>query len=174
MELKPKKGAPLKLSKVVEVFATVAHAAGVERIMADQHERTAAREYADEHGVRIVKPHNEGHEGKFEVYEAMRRAMREGRLRLPHHPRLIAQLRSVVCKPLPAGGWRIEIPRRQGLGHGDLVSAVTLAHWQIRSDEARARAWRDVFLDGMGGADADSKVGEVSERIERSAAVGFR
>ena len=48
---------------------------------------------------------------------------------MPHHPRLEAQLRAVVSRPMPGGGYRITSPRRPDGSHGDLVSAVVLATW---------------------------------------------
>ena len=177
VELRPKKGAPLKLSQVVATFCETTIRAGADRIMADAHEREPAREYATTANVAIVKPHHEGQSGKFETYEHLRRAMREGRVRLPNHPRLLAQLRLVVVKPQPAGGWKVKSPRRAGMGHGDCVSAVVLAAWQIRTDVRRAAA-RAELQDTLNRAfnptpPPPQKVFEYSERVERAVAFGL-
>ena len=134
VELRPKKGEPLKLSRVIATFAGVMKGARVSSVMADQHSREPAREWAEEHEITIDDA-PAGHEGKFSTFETTRRLMKEGKVRLPDHARLKAQLRSVTVSPLPAGGYKVKVPRRIGLAHGDLVSALVLAIWQAAEDD---------------------------------------
>ncbi len=134
--LKPKKGAPLKLSEVIATFAATMAECGASCFMADGHVREPAREHAATHHIKIDSA-PEGNAGKFKTYELVRRLLREGRLKLPDHPRLLQQLRTIVAKPMPGGGWSISSPRRAGMGHGDIVSALVLAVW------AAHRASRD-------------------------------
>ncbi len=128
VEMKPRKGAPLRLSAVIERFAAVMKRYCATTFLADGHVREPAREFAEQHGVTIAAA-PEGQKGKAESYIACRKAMAEGRLRIPDHTRLRAQLASVISRPLPGGGLGITTPRRAGLAHGDLVSALVLAHW---------------------------------------------
>jgi hypothetical protein len=72
-------------------------------------------------------------------FKALRDGLNEGRVRLPQHPRLAAQLRAVEGKPRPGPGqeYVIRQPEQRNAGpggtsaHGDLVSAVVLALWQV-------------------------------------------
>lgn len=126
VERRPRKGVPLKLSTVVGDFAEAMRRHRAARFLADGHVREPAREFADAEKVTIdAAP--EGRDGKLETYALVAKLLREGRIRLPRHPRLLAQLRAVVSKPTPGGGLSISSPRRAGGGHGDLVSAFVLA-----------------------------------------------
>lgn len=150
VEQRPAKGSPLKLSAVVGDFAKAMHGHGVTSALADAWAREPAREYATAAKI-AIEAAPEGQAGKWETYDALRQAMREGRVRLPDHPRLIAQLRAIVAQAQPGGGYAIRSPRRAGGGHGDLVSALVLAAWAAREAEAghttgpRSRAIPYVF-----------------------------
>jgi hypothetical protein len=124
LELRPERGRPLKLSNVIASFAERLESFGIRSFMADGWSREPAREYTDACGLTISAA-PEGQAGKVAVYVATRDAMREGRLHLGMHLRLRAQLRSITSTPVAGGGLKISAPRRGG--HGDLVSAVTLA-----------------------------------------------
>ncbi len=125
-ELRPSKGEPLKLSHVVATFAEVTRRHGQRSFIADGHVREPAREFAQAEKISIdAAP--EGREGKERTYLAVRKLFTEGRIQIPNHPRLIAQLGSVVSKAAAGGGLSFSIPRRVGTAHGDLVSAFVLA-----------------------------------------------
>jgi hypothetical protein len=128
-EIRPEKGQPLKLSEVIGAFAEIVRAHGCSAFMADGWSREAAREHADKVGITIESA-PEGRAGKVAAYLATRDALREGVLHLPNNPRLRAQLRAVIAKPVAGGGLVISSPRRGG--HGVLVSGLTLAVWQAR------------------------------------------
>lgn len=127
-EIRPEKGKPLKPSQVVADFAVVAKSYGLEYVVADSHYRQAIVEHLGEHGLDLVSA-PEGANGKADTYQIVRALLREGRLRLPNHERLIRQLREVTARPTAGGGVSIVSPRWRTGGHGDLVSAMVLAVW---------------------------------------------
>jgi catechol 2,3-dioxygenase-like lactoylglutathione lyase family enzyme len=127
-EHRPAKGEPLKLSEVIASFAIVLARHGATSFTADGHVREPAREWTDLAGIQVEDAPN-GNAGKWETYAFFATLLREGRFTMARHPRLEAQLRAVVSKPMQGGGYRITSPRRPGGGHGDIVSAVVLAVW---------------------------------------------
>ncbi len=52
---------------------------------------------------------------------------------------LIGQAKLVSAKPAPGGTVTIKIPRKVGMGHGDLVSAWTLAVHALAYKNAEAK-----------------------------------
>ena len=126
LELRPQRGQPLQPSLVVATFADATRRYGVPAVVANRHYEEAIREHLGAHGLRLV-PAADGLRGKLETYTRARALLHEGRVRLPEHPRLVAQLKAVVSRPTPGGGLTITSPRRAGGGHGDLVSALVLA-----------------------------------------------
>lgn len=135
---------PSKPSEVATAFAATARDARA-AIMTDGHQRPALAEHYSAAGVTIVAA-PEGARGKADTYQRLRSLMAEGRVRLPHPDSspaakaLHAQLAAVTCKPMAGGGWSFTSPRRGG-NHGDLVSALVLAVWQLRDNE-RFRAFK--------------------------------
>jgi hypothetical protein len=131
-EMRPKRGEPLKLSAVIEKWCAILGSYAVRSFVADGFNREPAREFARKAGMSIDDA-PEGMKGKELVYLVARKLIGEGRVRLPNHPRLLEQFASVVAKPREGGGLQIQTPRRAGLAHGDLVSAVVLALWLAES-----------------------------------------
>jgi len=125
VEHRPAKGEPLKLSAVVADFAAVLQRHDLQAFVADGHQREAAREWCDAHGL-VIESAPEGAAGKWSTYQLLATLLREGRFAMPHHPRLEAQLRAVLSAPAPGGGYRVTSPRRPDGSHGDLVSALVL------------------------------------------------
>ncbi len=130
-EVRPAKGSPLVPSIVVARFAGIARYYGCTTITADGHYAEAIREHLRANRVSLL-PAPEGLDGKARTYLHLRSLIHAGQLQLPNHPRLIAQLKSIVAKPLPGGGLQITAPRKASGGHGDLVSALVLACWVQR------------------------------------------
>ena len=124
-ELRPVPGAPLKMSETIATFAKVLARHGCTSFIADGWSREAAREWATANKLTIGHA-EEGRAGKVAAYLSLRRLLTEGKISLPAHPRLVAQLRAVTSRPAPGGSLIITSPRRAG-SHGDLVSALTLA-----------------------------------------------
>jgi hypothetical protein len=129
VEMRPKPGAPLKPSVVIAKFAEVAKAFGCRFIISDGHYRESVKEHLHEHGLGLVDA-PEGMLGKQESFRRVRSVLHEGLVLLPKSDlitRLVAQAKLVVAKASAGGGLSIKIPRKVGLGHGDLVSAWVLA-----------------------------------------------
>lgn len=130
-EQRPSKTTPLVPSRVVARFAEVLETFRVTRIHADAHYQEALREHLKEHKLQLVST-PAGQDGKAQSYLELKRLINEGRLILPSHPRLLAQLKSITSVPTPGGGLSIKSPRRSAGGHGDLVSALVAAAWAAR------------------------------------------
>lgn len=128
-ELRPKPGKPLKPSEVVEKFAGVAKRYGVSYVIADGYYREAIKEALAEHGLSLADA-PEGTRGKAEVFQRTRACVHEGKVKIPDVQigrRMVQQCKLVTSKPAPGGTTTIKVPRKIGLGHGDIVSAWTLA-----------------------------------------------
>ncbi len=129
VEMRPKPGSPLKPSVVVRKFAEVAKLYGCTYIISDGHYRESVKEHLHENGLSLVDA-PEGMLGKQETFSRTRSVLHEGLVRIPKSDlssRLIAQAKLVTSKHAPGGGLTIKVPRKVGLGHGDLVSAWVLA-----------------------------------------------
>lgn len=150
LELRPTKAAPLLLSAVVRDFAGVCRGYGVDGFYSDAANRQAAREHAAREEVEIWdRP--EGPNVVFDLHVAVRQAFNDRRIRLPRHARLLAQLRALTARPVSGGAWRIVSPRRAGLAHGDVASALVLAvHGASRADVRRPGERSAFTLAGYG------------------------
>ncbi len=125
LEMRPKKGAPLKLSNVVAEGCAFAARYGQQVIHVDHHELIAAREHLS--GGVILKPCRGGQDAKTDRFLRVREAFRTGQVRIPGSLiQLSNQLSMIVAKPQPGGGTSIVLPRRAGT-HMDLASAFVLA-----------------------------------------------
>ena len=128
-ELRPQAGKPLKPSSVVRRFSDIAKRYGVSGVVADGYYREAVKEYLSENQLSIIDA-QEGSRGKAEVFQRTRSVLNEGLVRIPDVPlgrRLVQQAKLVTSKASPGGTTTIRIPRKIGLGHGDIVSAWVLA-----------------------------------------------
>jgi hypothetical protein len=138
-ELRPEKGFPLAPSIVYQRWSLILKPYEICWLALDQHYIESAREVLAGYGIQVwLAP--SGQQGKLETYLATKELLNEGKLRIPNHPRLISQLKAVISKPQPGGGLRIEVPRRLGQGHGDIVSAATLSLYQIWKFNVNATA----------------------------------
>lgn len=127
LELRPERGKPLQPSVVVQTFAEVCRRHRVRTLATDAHYIEAIREFAAAGGLGLYEAPS-GATGKLETHTRARSLLHEGRVQLPNHRRLLAQLRDIHSRPLPGGSLSIWSPRRQG-SHGDLASALVLALW---------------------------------------------
>lgn len=128
-EMRPKPGTPLKPSEVIEKFAVIAKAYGASSIISDGYYREALREALDKHGLNIIDA-PEGSTGKAEAFQRTRSVLHEGLARIPDvniGRRMVQQAKLVTAKASPGGTVTIKVPRKIGLGHGDIVSAWVLA-----------------------------------------------
>lgn len=128
-EFRPKPGKPLKPSEVISKFAEIAVRYGAQGVVADGYYREALREQLEAHNL-VVFHAPEGTKGKADVFQRTRAVLHEGNCLIPDVPicrRMVAQAKMVVSKAAPGGTTTIRVPRKIGMGHGDLVSAWTLA-----------------------------------------------
>lgn len=132
-EEQPRPGAPLKPSAVVGSFAVTLKDRVIGSVMSDAHYRQAVIEHLTPHGISLEDAPG-GADGKLATWLKFRELVNTGptKIRLPNHPRLIAQLKAVRSRPRPGGGLQIILPRQgNGLGgHGDVAAAAVLAVWQ--------------------------------------------
>lgn len=129
LEIRPKPGSPLRPSEVIKKFASVAKRYGCNYMISDGHYRESIKEHLTEFDIGLVDA-AEGMKGKQETFSRVRSVLHEGLVVLPTSDiskRLISQAKMVTSRAAPGGGLSIKMPRKVGLGHGDLVSAFVLA-----------------------------------------------
>ncbi len=128
-ELRPKPGAPLKPSEVIKRFAEIAHRYGATGVVADSYYRESLKEHLEKHKL-VVFGAPEGTKGKAEVFQRTRAVLHEGFCKIPEatiNNRMIQQAKMITSVPSVGGQVTIKIPRKVGMGHGDIVSAWVLA-----------------------------------------------
>lgn len=136
-EMRPKPGKPLKPSEVISQISKVAKFYKAEGVVADSYYREALRESLTESGL-VVFEAPEGTRGKAEVFHRTRAVLHDGRVRMESNAinkRLIQQAKLVSSKPAPGGTTTIRVPRKIGMGHGDIVSAWVLAVHKLAYSE---------------------------------------
>lgn len=126
----PKPDRPLVPSEVMRRFSESARRMGCREFAADGHYIETAREVAHQNGLQVVSGPRGPQVVKTHMY--VRALLREGKLILPPDQRLLGQLKSVQSQALPGGGLSVVLPRGQGAGHCDLVSALLAAVWHDR------------------------------------------
>jgi hypothetical protein len=125
LELRPRKGSPLKLSEVVRQGCEFAQRHGQKTIHVDHHVLEPAREHLPK-GFKL-EPVAGGNEAKAERFRVLKEALRTGNARIPGPlARVAHQLSTVVGKPTAGGIMSITIPRRAGT-HGDAAAAFVVA-----------------------------------------------
>jgi hypothetical protein len=170
VEKRPEAGAPLKPSATVAAFAE-AIAGECPYLMADQHYREAIAEHLDAHGLTYAPAPLT----PADSYVRARMLLREGRVvihvgQLPDGmgARLLQQLREVQGKPTSGGGMSIVHPRWSQGGHGDIVSALVLALWQV-SGERVADPEPQVMTREWEQTRQDERKRRLREQLERPA-----
>lgn len=126
LELKPRPGAPLKPSEVINEFAAVCKRHGAKWLTADMHYADTVAEYLEPHDITFM-PAPSGAEGKAASHVMVKTLLHQGRIRLPKSARLVNQMKQLIGRPLAGGGLSLESPRTSQGGHGDLLSAFVLA-----------------------------------------------
>jgi hypothetical protein len=127
LELRPRKGQPLKLSEVVAAGCAFAAKHGQKTIHVDHHVLTPAREHLPK-GFSLL-PVPGGQEAKADRFVLVRGAFRAETIVIPGPlGRLGVQLGLVISRPVPGGGVHITLPRRAGT-HLDLVAAFVVGAW---------------------------------------------
>jgi hypothetical protein len=141
LELKPTKGTPLDLSRVMGEFASIAGRHHAAELMADHHLLPVANTMLPA-GVRLVAmPAGQG--GKLQVYGRVRDLFRAGLIDMPESMHAVReQLSQISSTPTSGGGVAIRSPRRAGT-HGDLGAALVLAIYAA----AVGTSWQPVDWD---------------------------
>jgi hypothetical protein len=70
-----------------------------------------------------------GIDGIAETHQAVRALLREGRIHIPNHERLIRQMRELTYRPTSDGKISFASPHSRDGSHGDILSAMILAVW---------------------------------------------
>ncbi len=141
LELRPRKGTPLKPSEVCNEFAAMMKTHRASHVLADQHYRETVDEFLSAAGLVYVPAPNR----PAEAYVRTRVLLRQGLVRLPDHPRLLQQMREVTARTLAGGGLSI-IHSRTGGGHGDICAAAVLAIYATGGNEipfADTQSWEE-------------------------------
>lgn len=128
-ELRPSPGKPLRPGEVIAKFAKVAKRYGASGVVCDAYYRESLKEHLQNEGM-VIFSAPEGTKGKAEVFQRTRAVLHEGLCKIPLSNitrRMVAQCRLVSARPAPGGTVTIRIPRKIGMGHGDIVSAWVLA-----------------------------------------------
>ena len=172
-EQRPKPGAPLVPSEVVSDFARKIKRAGGRIIVADAHYRRSIEEHLSAAELALVPSDGVPAEG-FLVVRAL---MAQGRVRIPKHSRLLAQLRRVRSTHKPGGTVTIHQPRARDGGHGDIVSALvcSLAGVSLQSQYAVAGPSNALEAEAMAITKArDEKMKKQVEDHDKMQERGFR
>lgn len=145
LELQPTIDRPLTPSATVAAFSDAIAWHGGTYLMCDAHYRQTVAEILAYRRLGFV----EAPRVPAEAFVRTRTLMRDGKVVLPNHPRLLSQLREVIARPRPGGGLSITLPRHKhhsgggdpgtSGGHGDLVSAFVLAVYQAAGELVRER-----------------------------------
>jgi hypothetical protein len=122
----PSAGVPLVPETTVGEFADLMRGYGVRQVSVDAHEREKVQTALTAKGCTAVDA-----PPKEESYVLFKTILHEGRIKSPPNPRLRQQLRDIVAKPQPGGGTSITSPQKADGSHGDLVSALVAAVWQL-------------------------------------------
>jgi hypothetical protein len=136
LELRPKKGSPLRLSEVVRAGCEFAERHGARVIHVDDHVLPPAQEHLLP-GFELKRIRG-GNEAKGERYRLLKEALRRELVHIPGPlVRVVSQLADVVGRPGAGGIMSITMPRRAGT-HGDAAAAFVVAASQA-SDRVRGR-----------------------------------
>ena len=150
VELRPERGKPLAPSFVISTFARHLKDFGLKTVMGDSHYREAVSEHLNSHGISLVSA-PEGQVGKINVFARAKQAFHDGAVVLPANDRIVRQLKEIIAKPTAGGGMSIQSPRWKSGGHGDIVSALVLALYQLHGHstaEKKVVSWgTKVMLD---------------------------
>ncbi len=141
-EERPQDGRALRPTETVEGFTAVI-VGRCEYVTADSHYRESLSEALEKHAL-VVSP---APVAPAPTYVRTRMLLRDLRIHI-HAPnlapellsRLLQQMREVQGRPTSGGGMSIIHPRWAQGGHGDLVSALVLALWQVSGDAVQAKA----------------------------------
>ena len=130
VETRPEPDLPLRPSHVCKVYAEVLKRHGISALVADHHYRESVVEHLASHDIGFFDAPRQPDKS----FIKLRTLLNQGRLRLPDqttrlHKQLVRDMKAIQSRPTRGGGLSIILPRRQGGGHCDLVSALVLSVW---------------------------------------------
>lgn len=133
LELRPEPNLPLRPSHVCKTYAEVLYRHGTRALMADHHYRESVVEHLSEHDIGFIDAPRQPDKS----FIKLRTLLNQGRIRLPGDDtrlgkQLVRDMKAVQSRPTRGGGLTIVMPRRQGGGHCDLVSALVLSVWATK------------------------------------------
>jgi hypothetical protein len=149
-EFSPAPGEPLRPTVVCNHFAASLKVRRIRGVAADVHEKATAIEIFGNHKIQVVDAPSQTDEIEaiFRAAKALfdEDRMTTARLSEAERTRLRDQLRMIVSKPRPGGGFTISAPRapskqtlakrgRSIRGHADSVSALVRALWRVGSTD---------------------------------------
>lgn len=134
VEKKPQEGASLKPSEVCREFADEIVRHHGSYFMADGHYKETALEEIGKVGLGFL----EAPSTPADAFLRSRAIMREDRVRLPNHPRLVRQLRETLWRRGAGGNVTIILPKWRTGEHGDLASAFVLSIYQQTGERMAA------------------------------------
>ena len=126
IEDKPAEGETLKPSVIAKKYVEKVTNHGGSYIMADQHYREVLVEHATPVGLGVLN----APASPAEAFLAVRARMRDGRYRIPNHPKFLRQMREVMSRTGSGGNVTIVLPKWKTGEHGDLVAAFVLMAYQ--------------------------------------------
>ena len=151
LEMRPTKGAPLKLADVIEKAVAFSNEHSAREIHVDHHSLAQARDLLPR-GF-LFEAIDGGQEAKLERFVATRTALNAGHLRIhPSFRKVANQLREVMSRPTSGGGLQITIPRRAGV-HGDAAAALVVAVHAAAQASAPVSNYRPGVHASYGGFD---------------------
>lgn len=134
-------GGPRDPRDVADVFARECRKLDVDALASDAHYQASWQPVLADAGIDWV-PAPVQQEKIAETFFSLRVLLHSRRIILPRSARLKAQLADVEGRATP-GGMQIASKRRKekdgGTSHGDLISALVLAVWQLTSGAAEYR-----------------------------------
>lgn len=134
VENKPQEHASLKPSAVVKGFADVITRHHGSCLMADAHYKETAVEHLGDAGLGFL----DAPKVPAIAHIAARVAMREDRVRIPKHERLIKQLGEVMSRRGSGGTVTIILKQWRTGEHGDLAAAFALSLYQQAGERVQA------------------------------------
>ena len=158
--LKPRPGSPLVPSHVCARFATVLGRHGSRAIMADGHYKEAISEHLAKKKIAFMK----GPTRPAASYIRARALFNQGLVTIPDDERLIKSMMEISARPTPSGNLSIILPKKEGGGHADFVSAFILALFQRKGrvctnpyNDGRPKGWTQAEIDEVKAIEKEMK-----------------
>ncbi len=131
------KSNPVQIDRTLDAVADLAAGYNAARVVIDQHAAEPIRQGLVKRGVHTLEA-PWSNESKVSALAALRRSLYAGRLELPDHHELIAELLALEQRPLPSGRPRIAAPRS---GHDDFATALMALVSELARERRVLRAY---------------------------------